>query len=1019
MPFKSEAQRRWMHANHPAMAKRWEAHTPKGKKLPKKKRPTSNIRRIQRIDPTRTITLRTSYAHEWVKRLNRLKGEIVKLIVDRDVFGFRTDARAVQNVFCPTGVGGGVDPHCSPSVATISMADKLRQKGGFTFVTSQRKYQDIGQKGYAVSPYPKRSAIINGKVSRDHIKSFMKKNSDLLAKPNHAVGAWRDPETKKTYLDVSIVTRSRKDAITLGRRFNQISIFDFEHGKTINTGGTGQAQNNFDWLGRNGRGDRQSIRRVEQVANTDWRFYDAPQQAQAFLDWLQTRIAQTVLSRAEQAIIQRFVGQAYVRGISRAREDVEGYDVRGMRREQFARDVLKRAPSKIQLLIARNRRDVESVIEQMRVKLQRTLTDALLRRSRASEIAKLLNADIDDTAIRRLRAVAHDGIVRAHAEGQLEGYEAQGITEVVVMVEWLTAGDEKVCPACEDLEGIVVSVQMAHGMLPRHVGCRCAFGVAGRYQKGQKRSPRRVGAAIERSLTESPWGWNYAPLLAVINESPCGAGEEGSPGFQPGNDCAEGDGAKEEDPLKKKSERLAKEAEALIEEGIKNKEGVEMEGDWENLGESEKDEAEQQWMNDNLDEYVEKAKEEYLEELEQSERSDAEENSDLAKEAFEEWAAKQEGFKEEWKDAFKRARAGEIEYDWDKGGDEFANYMTKERELAVDRAFGRKINDHVDSKVDEARQSDSLPDHIFDFAQEEASNAWHNLSDDEKYKSAEDSGGGVGFIRLQKPDTFKLTKNGRDYERTRGLVLYAQEKLQNKLAKERGLGDVQFDDVPRTMWGEWKKSSTSDHGLLLQHATALELNGFEKKYSRNEELSIRDAAAGLAKMAGVHEDTDRDEAIKKGIEIAKIHVAATWGATQYAMKKAGVDSMPVYRALMLPEESLKGLTREDVRQDKDGKFPVLTQRLPDLKLLRNGAASTAFGDEGRSVANSWQGVGKLPKDSKRIVLRIDAPRESILSIPVFGQNVHDEQEVVVAGTAWKKWDAFLDRAPAIEDVPIK
>lgn len=30
MPFKSEAQRRWMYANHPEMAKEWEADTPKG-----------------------------------------------------------------------------------------------------------------------------------------------------------------------------------------------------------------------------------------------------------------------------------------------------------------------------------------------------------------------------------------------------------------------------------------------------------------------------------------------------------------------------------------------------------------------------------------------------------------------------------------------------------------------------------------------------------------------------------------------------------------------------------------------------------------------------------------------------------------------------------------------------------------------------------------------------------------------------------------------------------------------------
>ncbi len=36
MPFKSKAQRKWMHATHPEMAKQWEAETPKGKPLPAK-----------------------------------------------------------------------------------------------------------------------------------------------------------------------------------------------------------------------------------------------------------------------------------------------------------------------------------------------------------------------------------------------------------------------------------------------------------------------------------------------------------------------------------------------------------------------------------------------------------------------------------------------------------------------------------------------------------------------------------------------------------------------------------------------------------------------------------------------------------------------------------------------------------------------------------------------------------------------------------------------------------------------
>lgn len=36
MPFKSKDQRKFLWANKPKIAKEWEAHTPKGKKLPKK-----------------------------------------------------------------------------------------------------------------------------------------------------------------------------------------------------------------------------------------------------------------------------------------------------------------------------------------------------------------------------------------------------------------------------------------------------------------------------------------------------------------------------------------------------------------------------------------------------------------------------------------------------------------------------------------------------------------------------------------------------------------------------------------------------------------------------------------------------------------------------------------------------------------------------------------------------------------------------------------------------------------------
>lgn len=38
MPFKSQAQRGWMYANHPKMAKEWEVETPDEKLSQKKKK---------------------------------------------------------------------------------------------------------------------------------------------------------------------------------------------------------------------------------------------------------------------------------------------------------------------------------------------------------------------------------------------------------------------------------------------------------------------------------------------------------------------------------------------------------------------------------------------------------------------------------------------------------------------------------------------------------------------------------------------------------------------------------------------------------------------------------------------------------------------------------------------------------------------------------------------------------------------------------------------------------------------
>jgi SPP1 gp7 family putative phage head morphogenesis protein len=215
-----------------------------------------------RIDPTRTTTLRNRFAAEITRRFKALNGELFKLIVERDVFGLTQPTLRdpfAQNVFCPTGKGGGVDPTCSPKGATSTMIKRLNAGGAFTFLSRQRKYKDIGTPGFAVSPYPDKSRVFSRRVDKNDLKQFMKKNSSMLEKDGHGLGVWYDPESKRTFLDVIIVTESRNAAKKLGREHDQISIFDFKRGKTIATGGTGGVSNESPIDNRGSQYDRRGV----------------------------------------------------------------------------------------------------------------------------------------------------------------------------------------------------------------------------------------------------------------------------------------------------------------------------------------------------------------------------------------------------------------------------------------------------------------------------------------------------------------------------------------------------------------------------------------------------------------------------------------------------------------------------------------------------------------------------------------------------------------------------------------
>jgi len=139
-----------------------------------------------------------------------------------------------------------------------------------------------------------------------------------------------------------------------------------------------------------------------------------------------------------------------------------------------------------------------------------------------------------------------------------------------------------------------------------------------------------------------------------------------------------------------------------------------------------------------------------------------------------------------------------------------------------------------------------------------------------------------------------------------------------------------------------------------------------------------------------------------GYEGIRAYVRAKWETTQFLLDKADLDELELYRGINLDQDVYDQAVDQHVKEQGH-------KKVPNLKVVRNGAASTTSNPQ---VANDWSG------DETRIVLRALMPRTAAISIPAYGINVKSEQEVVVAGTAWKKWDAWVKKAPRISDIPV-
>lgn len=220
------------------------------------------------------------------------------------------------------------------------------------------------------------------------------------------------------------------------------------------------------------------------VDNTRWAFATSSGKLAAFGRWLRTRVSNLLTGRTMREAWRKYVEQGWRKGAARAFDDARqrqkwerhpdtvGTNLYTGGREEFLRSSFNHPESveKVKLLAARTLTDLDGVTTAMSTNMTRTLADGLTRGEHPYQVAASLVRDVDGIGRKRARMVAQHNFIYAHSEGQLDNLERLGVEDVGVAVEFTVTPDNKLCPTCEALQGLVLKTRKAHGIIPLHPG---------------------------------------------------------------------------------------------------------------------------------------------------------------------------------------------------------------------------------------------------------------------------------------------------------------------------------------------------------------------------------------------------------------------------------------------------------------------------------------------------------------------------------------------------------------------
>jgi len=220
-----------------------------------------------------------------------------------------------------------------------------------------------------------------------------------------------------------------------------------------------------------------------------YEFATDPQKVAAFRAWLDQQIEEDIFTIEQTETWQaplgsmaigpwttHYVGSAYKRGLANAYLASRVLADITQAQAEFIRSMMTSPErmSKVILLGTRAFEGMKGITSTMAAEMSRTLAEGLIDGLGVIEIGNLLVERVGLAEARALM-VARTEIIHAHAEGQLDAFTELGVQELGLQAEWSTAGDDRVCPVCAELEGKVFTVEEARGKIPQHPNCRCSW----------------------------------------------------------------------------------------------------------------------------------------------------------------------------------------------------------------------------------------------------------------------------------------------------------------------------------------------------------------------------------------------------------------------------------------------------------------------------------------------------------------------------------------------------------------